>query len=440
MKIIHCLNHFLPDSVAGTEVYTRGLVNELLLKDIEALVLIPNYGKSSNETYQYENIRVLQFAEPSVESRDLIMGKVVPGGLTHFKKIIILEKPSVIHFHIVGGSNGFSLHHLRAAKEMGIKVVMTFHLAGYTCKTGNLMFKNQEPCNGVINAEKCTWCVYTSREMGILKKNVLYAAAVIAHKMQVDATKLNNSIGTAIGFPFLIDDLKSKLLQLSGVCDKMVVLSGWYKKVLELNGIPAHKLVHVGQGVPGRYKYEKVDKQDGILKLIFVGRVHETKGLHLLISALSKLPHNRITLHVYGKTTDSDYAVECIKSAEQMKNIYWKGQLSPDLVAATLGHFDCLCVPSVICEMSPLVIQEAFAAGIPVLASNVYGNAEQIKNGENGWLFNFNDSIDLKNKIQMLSNNPEIIRQAVAKIQPVKSFAAVADEYENVYKDVLAAS
>lgn len=42
-------------------------------------------------------------------------------------------------------------------------------------------------------------------------------------------------------------------------------------------------------------------------------------------------------------------------------------------------------------EMSPLVIQEAFAARLPVIASNVYGNAEQITHGENGLLFNFND-------------------------------------------------
>lgn len=440
MKVIHCLNHFFPDSVAGTEVYTRALVNELLLKGIEVLVLIPNYGKSSNETYRYENIRVLQFSEPSIESRELIMGRVIPEGLTHFKKIIIRENPSIIHFHIVGGSNGFSLHHLQAAKQMGIKVVMTFHLAGYTCKTGNLMFKNEKPCNGVINAKKCTWCVYSSREMGFLKKNILYAAAVITHKVHFDATKLNNTIGTAIGFPFLIDDLKKKLLQLSGACDKMVVLSLWYKKVLEINGVPPHKLVHIAQGLPGGHKYEKVEKQDGILKLIFVGRIHETKGLHLLIKALNELPSGKVTLHVYGKINDDDYAVECRKSAEHMKNIYWKGQLSPDLVTGTLSHFDCLCVPSVICEMSPLVIQEAFAAAIPVLASNVYGNAEQIKNGENGWLFNFNDSIDLKNKIQMLLNDPEMIRVAGAKMQPVKSFAAVAGEYENVYKDILAAS
>ena len=45
MKVLHCLNHFLPDQIGGTEVYTYSLITALEKKNIHLKVLIPNYGK-----------------------------------------------------------------------------------------------------------------------------------------------------------------------------------------------------------------------------------------------------------------------------------------------------------------------------------------------------------------------------------------------------------
>jgi glycosyltransferase involved in cell wall biosynthesis len=438
LKIIHCLNHFMPQNVAGTEIYTKSLVQELLLKHIEAVVLIPNYGKTISNTYQYEDMRVIQFAEPSIVDKALIMGKIIPEGLKYFKQIIENEKPSLVHFHVVGGSNGITLRHVQAVKQMGIKIVMTFHLAGYTCKTGNLMYKNKELCNGVIDAMRCTRCIYIDKKMGAIKKNILYGAAVTSHALHHDATVWNNRLGTAVGTPFLVDQLKKNLLLLSGVCDKMVVLTNWYKKVLEINGVPSEKLVHIGQGLPKQQAFEKNILKRDILKLVFVGRIHESKGLHLLIEALKQLSKEKIMLDIYGQINNDIYSNECMAVISTMKNVNWKGLLVPEMVVKTLSHYDCLCVPSVICEMSPLVIQEAFAAGIPVLGSDVYGNAEQIKNEENGWLFKYNDSEDLKNKMQMLIDDPEMIQDARTQIRLVKPFSKVADEYENLYREIVA--
>ena len=436
MKVIHCLNNFLPQQVAGTEVYTEALVKELLQKNIDALVLIPNYGKTKNETYWHENIRVIQYAEPSVVNRALIMGRIIPEGLIHFKKIIEEEKPSVVHFHIAGGSNGISLHHVHAVKQSGIKIIMTFHLVGYTCKTNNLLYKNKQPCNGFIDTNRCTMCIYTDMKMGVIKKNILYAAALTARVFHYNTTYWNNKYGTAIGYPFLIEQLKKNLMLLSGDCDKIVVLTHWYKKVLEDNGVPPHKLVHIAQGLPRQQTNEMELPKGDILKLVFVGRINESKGLHLLIKALKQLPLQQVSLDIYGKLNDETYANECRSATTTMKNINWMGVLPPEKVVKTLSNYHCLCLPSVICEMSPLIIQEAFAAGIPVIASDVYGNAEQIKNGDNGWLFKFNDSNDLKNKLKELIENPEKILIAKKNIPAVKSFSAVADEYEQLYKDL----
>ena len=122
-----------------------------------------------------------------------------------------------------------------------------------------------------------------------------------------------------------------------------------------------------------------------------------------------------------------------------MGNVALKGSLNPELVIETIQQYDIICIPSAVSEMGPFVLKEAFAAGIPAIASNVYGNAEQITDGINGWLFNFNDINDLKNKLQLLIKDPLLIVKASQHITPVKSFETVADEHEKLYTEIVGA-
>ncbi len=439
MKIIYCLNHFLPTQVAGTEVYVFSLAKAMQKKGYEVLVLIPNFGKPFDESYNYENIKVIKFAEPTVLTHQIIIGKAIPDGVTYFAKILNIEKPSIIHFHTVGGSNGISLHHVREAKKNNAKLITTFHLAGYSCKTNNLLYKKQEPCNGYIDVLRCTSCVYDEKGLSNLKTNILFGAASAAYKLKYDASKWNTTLGTAIGFPFIIEKLKKDLVELCNLSTQVVVLTKWYKKVMELNEISSNKLHYISQGLSGVVPDANANNDYSVLKLVFVGRINESKGLHLLLKAMNEIPSKKISLDIFGPLSDEQYASEWKTFSSSMENVRWMGVIKPQEILNTLIRYNILCLPSVICEMSPLVIQEAHAVGVPVVASNVYGNIEQIIDGENGWIFNFNDSNDLKNKLERLIADPSLIGKAKKNIEPVKSFEVVAEEHEILYKEILAA-
>ena len=158
MKVIQVLNHFLPQQTAGTEVYTWALSRQLQQHGVAVQVLIPHYGNTKDADYVYDGIAVHEYAEPSVLDRSLIMGFRLPDGLKNFVAHLKNEKPDLVHFHELAGSNGITLQHIQAAKASGAKVIMTFHLAGYSCKTGTLVYKGESLCDGVIDLQKCSTC------------------------------------------------------------------------------------------------------------------------------------------------------------------------------------------------------------------------------------------------------------------------------------------
>lgn len=439
MKVIQVLNHFLPQQTAGTEVYTWALSKQLQQKGIEVEIVIPHYGEQASASYEYDGLKVFQYAEPSVVDRSLMMGFKKPDGLKAFAQHVKNEKPDIVHFHELAGSNGIGLQHIIAAKQSGAKVIMTFHLAGNTCKTGNLLYMETDFCDGKINIDTCSRCYLHGKSNGIARQ-ILPAVAALVYKTGIDTTTWGNPLGTALGTGFIINKLKKDFEELVKHCDKVVVLTAWYKKILLLNGVAENMISYVPQGLPVEVlKTTAVEneKTAGTVKLIFVGRISSHKGLHLLVDALCSLPTDKIELDIYGQSVDTDYETGLRNKTAAYNNINWKGMLAPEAVVNTMQQYDALCLCSTFSEMSPLVIQEAFAAGIPVIASNVYGNAEQVTHDKNGLLFKFKEPASLRQQLQRCVDDNSLLKQMKKNILPPHSFKEVGEAYCTIYEEML---
>lgn len=437
MKILHVLNHFLPTHIAGTEVYVLALCKVLKKTGIESKILIPNYKQSVSESYFFEGIEVIKFAEPSVVDRALIMGKRITEGLPFFVEIIKQENPDIIHFHELAGSNGISIHHVKASKEAGFKTMFTFHVAKYTCMTSTMMYMDREPCDGITREIRCSKCWLNNKDVKGMKAGAITTGFTILDFLHVDSRRLNSSLGTVLAYPQIIKQLRRDLRTLEDNIDILVALTDWYKTALLRNGIQENHLQVVKQALPIENKNPIIHSVNKKLRIVFVGRINHFKGILELLRVIKKLDSAKIEFDIYGSSTEEDYMKECLKETERMTNVFWKGSIIPQQVVSTLSHYDLFCLNSTICEMSPLVIQEAFAAGIPVLAADVLGNAEQITNGENGWLFKFKSEQDLRQKLQNLIDNPLLIEDAKLKISHPRSFTKVGEEYVKLYENIL---
>jgi glycosyltransferase involved in cell wall biosynthesis len=440
MKISHVLNAYLPEQIAGTEVYVAALARELKKQQVDSVVIIPNYGSAKNERYFFEDIEIIKYAEPTIAIRDVITGEIAPNGLCNFLKVLDEEKPHIVHFHELAGSIGIGLFHVEATKAAGFKTIMTFHLAKYTCRTGTLMYMNEVKCDGVIKPLKCSRCWLNDKEQRGIKTSLIEAGFRITNFLNIDTRFIKNGIGTALAFPQIIKDIKKNLLLLQKHIDKFIVLTEWYKDILIKNGIEGDCTSLIYQGIPNISEVKFFLKSNKKLRVVFIGRISHFKGVDILIKALQKLPVHEIELDIYGAAIEEGYLQKCLQLADGMDNVFWKGSINPENVIETIKDYDILCIPSAVSEMGPFVLKEAFAAGVPVLASDVYGNAEQITHNENGWLFKFKNVDDLRLKLEMLLKDKSAISKAARNIKPVRNFEMVAAEHKIVYQKVISSS
>ena len=143
--------------------------------------------------------------------------------------------------------------------------------------------------------------------------------------------------------------------------------------------------------LPARREAE--DRRDGDrpTRLAFFGQVNPFKGLHVLLEAMKRLGDREVTLAVHGANLDLQVGayrkkVESLL-ADVGDRVAFFGRYSPDELPELMRPVDWVVVPSIWWENSPLVIQEAFQTGRPVICSDIGGMAEKVTHGVNGLHF-----------------------------------------------------
>ncbi len=128
--------------------------------------------------------------------------------------------------------------------------------------------------------------------------------------------------------------------------------------------------------------------------VLFVGRLSADKGVPVLLEAFSE---GEVHLHIAG---DGPLRACVEEAARTNPNITYLGSLTKEAVTKAMKECALVAVPSVWYEGTPLTIIEAFAAGTPVVASNLGAMAAVIQPGHNGLRFEAGNSGDLRDQLQ----------------------------------------
>lgn len=163
--------------------------------------------------------------------------------------------------------------------------------------------------------------------------------------------------------------------------------------------------------------------------ILYVGRLSSEKGLDTLSAALEQLPD--VVVDVVGAGPDG------AKLASHPR-VRMHGWQEPGEVRRRMAAAEVLVMPSLCYETFAIVAVEAFASGLPVLASRLGSLAELIKDGETGLLFDAGSPIALANAMRWAHSHPEDMRKIgrnarteyEKKYTPERNYALLMEIYE----------
>lgn len=275
-------------------------------------------------------------------------------------------RPDVIHAHNTFPLISPSLY--VAADKAGVPVVQTLHNFRLFCPQAMLL------CNGKV----CEDCLGKSPWRGVVRgcyRGSKVQSAVIGG-MQV----LHRALGT-------YRNKVTRYIALNDFCrDKFIE-----------GGLPAERVVVKPNFVDIPASAEKL-RQGGL----FVGRLSAEKGIDVLMRAMDQVPSCQ--LNVIGSGPE-----ESILGSRA--NVRQLGFLPREQIFSYMQQSAYLLMPSIWYENFPLTLVEAFASGLPVIASRLGAMAALIEDGKTGLLFDPVSADDLARKINWAESNSQAMRE-----------------------------
>lgn len=146
------------------------------------------------------------------------------------------------------------------------------------------------------------------------------------------------------------------------------------------------------------------DNPRGRPYFLFVGRLEKIKGLQDVIPVFRS--YTQADLLVAGR---GDYEPEIRKLAHGMTNLVFLGWLSPEQLSALYRNSIALIMPSLCYEVSPTVLPEAFSHSLPVIANDIGGAAEIIRETQGGMIYT--GPKELLDAMSQLQTNSQLRRR-----------------------------
>jgi glycosyltransferase involved in cell wall biosynthesis len=329
------------------------------------------------------------------------------------KKLEILiqkEKPDIAHIHNI--HHEISLSILPVLKKHKIPVVQTLHDYQIICPNyklysqGKICEKCQKHKYYKCFLNKCVRDSY-SVSLFVALENYFYWLSRIYDKIDI--------------FIAPSKFLKNKFIEFGIPENKIVYLPNF----MEAQKCHSFSLCHSRESGNPLVNDDELKNKREIIKefrnnknenfsskqnnyLLYFGRLSEEKGVDVLIKAMLLINKN-IKLKIVGNGPEKENLKKITEKLKINNQIEFFGYKNQNELKEIIKNSLAVVTPSQWYENCPLSILEAFSFGKPVIASNLGGIPELIKNGGNGFLFEPGNAKDLSEKINSLFENSERI-------------------------------
>jgi len=282
-------------------------------------------------------------------------------------------QPDIVHVHNFFPLLSPSIYY--ACQAANVPVVQTLHNYRLLCASASF-FRDGKVCEDCLG-KRFPWpgiihACYRDSKLG---------TAVVAsmQSMHTLAGTWSNQVSSYIA---LTDFARNKFIE---------------------GGLPAHKIAV-------KPNFLNVDPGKGEGKgnyALFAGRLWPEKGVETLLTAWEQIGA-RLPLKILG---DGPLADQVIEATNQNSGVQWLKQQPRETVIDLMKNATILVLPSTWYEGFPMSIVEAYAVGLPVIASKIGSMSSLIKHEQTGLHFHPGDSEDLVTQIEWVLEHPAQLAQ-----------------------------
>jgi glycosyltransferase involved in cell wall biosynthesis len=280
------------------------------------------------------------------------------------RRLVHETRPDIAHLHSINHQLTPSI--IRVLRDERVPVVMTLHDYKLVCPAYTLL------ADGRI-CERCTggafYRAFTSNCRGRARSVLLTAESYMQHRLRRSYDGVSLFLSPS---RFLAEKFREM----------------GFRHAVEVVPNPLPCTVSSGQSSPRENH------------MLFVGRVVPEKGLRTLCAAAIR---TNIHVRIAGDGPQLDDLHANFGTAG---SIEFLGRIPPERALDEMRRARAVVVPSEWYENQPMVILEALSQGTPVIASDLGGNTELVRDGETGLLHQSGDIIDLAAKLTYAREHP----------------------------------
>jgi glycosyltransferase involved in cell wall biosynthesis len=408
MRILFTVHKYPPESLGGTEIYAMTLARALQQVGHTVTVFYPTVTVTTpTQRTGADGVQLWQAPLPATRATEdplrqfwhTVRDRTIEAA---FAECLRATQPDLVHFQHV---QGVSARLIELA--VGYPRVATLHDYWYFCANSQLIRPDRQPCAGPSAGNwNCVDCATARADLQLLR-----AARPLV----------------ALPFAWRNRDLR----RLSTQIDCFFAPSEFLRQQYIAHGWPAAKITTLENGMD---RQRLLRAQDATLSeppvrphFGFLGTLAWQKGVHVLVEAFNGLPATA-ALTIYGSDRAfPTYGAE-LRALATHPHLRFGGPLAYETVGAALRQIDALVVPSLWYENSPLVIQEAYVMGVPVIASALGALIEKVTDGVTGRLFPVGEPQALRAVLQSVIDQPTQLaawRAAITAPPTVEEHVAV---------------
>ena len=315
-------------------------------------------------------------------------------------------KPDIIHVNNFQRQLSSSI--IDAANKMNIPVVFTAHDEQPICPAITMLDNKNNICEDCIKG----------KYINCIKKNC------------IKNSKLKSVLGAIEGYYYRNKKIYTKKIQ------AIITPSRFLKEKLIEDGIPQEKISVITNFIDIN-QYNLETKDDGYA--LYFGRLSKEKGILNLIEAFSNLTCGK--LYIAGEGEEKDNIEIMLREKKLEDRVKLLGLLNKEQMKEQIKNCKFVVVPSIWYENCPYSIIEALTIGKPVIGANIGGIPELVRDGENGFTYEYNNVQELAKQMRKLFEDAELVKHmgenAKQKAKEMYSKDKYYDEIIKLYEEVV---